>query len=322
MHEGSRKAIVAAFFANLGIAVAKFVAFLFTGAASMLAESIHSLADTGNQGLLMLGTKRANRPPDESHPFGYAMSRYFWAFVVALVLFSLGGVFAIYEGIDKLMHPHALESTTWAIVVLGFAIVLESYSFRTAWNETKPQLGGRSLMQFIRSTKSPELPVVLLEDTGALIGLVIAFTGLTLAVITDDARYDAAGSLAIGMLLVVVASILAIEMSSLLIGEGAEPEQVALIKAAIAQEPNVLELIHLRTMQLGPDDVLVAAKVAFDATLSFPEVAAAIDATELLIRKAVPEARMLFIEPDILRGLGEGASRQGGAAEQAESTDQ
>jgi cation diffusion facilitator family transporter len=301
VHEGSKKAIVAAFFANLGIAVAKFVAFLFTGAASMLAESIHSLADTGNQGLLMLGTKRASRPADESHPFGYSMSRYFWAFVVALVLFSLGGVFAMYEGIDKLLHPHEVESPVWAIGVLVFAIGLESYSFRTAWKETKPLLQGRSMMTFIRRSKSPELPVVLLEDTGALLGLVVALVGVITAAVTDNSRWDAAGSLAIGVLLVVIAIVLAIEMSSLLIGEAAEPDRVQEIKRIVNQHETSRSLVHLRTMHLGPDDIMVAAKVAFDPQLSLAEVARAIDSLEVEIRAVMPEAKMLFIEPDVQR---------------------
>ena len=301
MHEGSKKAIVAAFFANLGIAVSKFVAFLFTGAASMLAESIHSLADTGNQGLLMLGTKRASRPADESHPFGYSMSRYFWAFIVALVLFTLGGVFAIYEGTDKLLHPHELESPAWAISVLGFAVLLEGYSFRTALKEAKPLLRGKSMLAFVRRSKSPELPVVLLEDSGALLGLVIALSGVVAAVITGNPRWDAAGSLAIGILLVIIAVILAVEMSSLLIGEAADEEEVAALKVAIANGPHFKRLIHLRTMQLGPDDVLVAAKVEYSDTLSVHDLASAIDATEVHIRAAVPDAKMVFIEPDVYR---------------------
>ena len=270
-------------------------------AASMLAESIHSLADTGNQGLLMLGTKRANRPADESHPFGYSMSRYFWAFVVALVLFSLGGVFAIYEGIDKLLHPHDLESPAWAIGVLSFAIVLESFSFFTAWKEAKPLLDGRSILTFIRRSKSPELPVVLLEDTGALLGLVVALAGVVTAAITKNARWDAAGSLAIGILLVIIAIVLAIEMSSLLLGEAAAPERVQRIKDLVNAHTTSGSLIHIRTLHLGPDDILVAAKVAFDPRLSLSEVATAIDELEVEIRATMPEAKMLFIEPDVQR---------------------
>ena len=267
----------------------------------MLAESIHSIADTGNQGLLMLGTRRANRPPDESHPFGYSMSRYFWAFVVSLVLFTLGGVFAIYEGIDKLVHPHSLESPAWAIGVLGFATLLEAYSFRTAWNETKPLLRGDSLLAFVRRTKSPELPVVLLEDTGALFGLAIAFVGVVLATITDNPRFDAAGSLAIGILLVLIAGLLAVEMSSLLIGEAADADEIVALKAAIARGPHFERLIHLRTMQLGPDNILVAAKVAFDRTLTVAQLADAIDGIEVEIRAAVADVQMIFIEPDVYR---------------------
>jgi cation diffusion facilitator family transporter len=301
VHEGSKKAIVAAFAANLGIAISKLVAWFFTGAASMLAESIHSFADTGNQGLLLLGGRRARRAPDAEHPFGYGAARYFWAFIVALVLFSLGGLFAIYEGIDKLRHPHDLESPAWAIGVLGFAIVLESFSLRTAVRESKPQLRGRTYWTFIRRTKNPELPVVLLEDIGALCGLVFALSGVVIAHVTENARWDAAGSLAIGILLVVIAVILAIEMSSLLIGESAEPHDIAAIEAQIVGAPTVRRVIHLRTMQQGPDEITVATKVEFDAALDLAALARAIDDVESRIRTAVPTARLIFIEPDLYR---------------------
>src|SRR3954447_14833810 len=205
MHEGSKTAILAAFVANLGIALSKFAAFAITGAASMLAEAIHSLADTGNQGLLMLGGVRSRRPADEVHPFGYGTLRYFWAFVVALVLFSVGGLFAIFEGVEKLINPHELEDPRIAIAVLLVAVVLESFSLRTALKESRAERRNKSILQFVRRTKIPELAVVVLEDIGALIGLTFALTGVILASVLDESRWDAVGSLAIGILLVVIA---------------------------------------------------------------------------------------------------------------------
>lgn len=296
------KAIVAAFFANLGIAIAKFVAFFFTGASSMLAEGIHSLADTGNQGLLLFGGRRATRVASETHQFGYARARYFWSFIVALVLFSVGGLFAIYEGVEKFRHPHELDSPIWAFGVLIFAIVLETFSFRTAIVEARPLKKSLSWWQFIRRSKSPELPVVLLEDLGALIGLVIALGGVTLAVVTENARWDAVGSLTIGILLVVIASVLAVEMKSLLLGESADADTQARIEAAIGSTPSVRRLIHMRTEHLGPNELLLAAKVEFQHQLSVVEIAAAIDETEAAVRSSVPAATLIYIEPDILRG--------------------
>lgn len=301
MHEGSRRAIAAAFIANLGIAIAKFVAFLVTGAASMLAESIHSLADTGNQGLLFLGGARSQRAPTETHPFGFGRERYFWAFVVALVLFSLGSMFALYEGITKLIHPHELESPEWAFGVLGIAIVLESFSLRTAIREAAKVRGQRSWWQFIRTSKSPELPVVLLEDVGALVGLVFALLGVAVATVTDEPAFDAMGSVAIGLLLGVIAVVLAIEMKSLLIGEAASPEELAVIREAIETSPDVDRLIHLRTEHLGPEDLLVAAKVDLSPAAD-AAAAKAIDQVEARIRERVPSARVIFIEPDEFRG--------------------
>jgi cation diffusion facilitator family transporter len=300
VHEGSRRAIAAAFIANLGIAIAKFVAFLATGAASMLAESIHSLADTGNQGLLFLGGARARRAPSETHPFGYGRERYFWAFVVALVLFSLGSMFALYEGIAKLVHPHEIESPEWAFAVLGVAVVLESFSLRTAVHEAAKVRGKRTWWQFIRTSKSPELPVVLLEDVGALVGLLFALLGVAVATATDEPAFDAMGSIAIGLLLGVIAVTLAIEMKSLLIGESASPEEQVAIREAIETSPEIDHLIHLRTEHLGPEDLLVAAKVDLAASAD-AGTARAIDQVEARIRERVPHARVIFLEPDELR---------------------
>ena len=296
--EGTRRAIVAAFLANLGIAVSKFVAFAITGSASMLAEAIHSVADTGNQGLLFLGGRKSRRPPTDEHPFGYGTERYFWAFIVALVLFTLGGLFALGEGIDKLLHPKDLESPAVAFTVLGVAIVLESLSLRTARREASPNRRGRSWWRFIRTTKSPELPVVLLEDTGALVGLVFALIGISLAEITGNARWDAMGSIAIGALLVVIALVLVVEMKSLLIGESAGLRVEGLIRDAMLDGPDVTRIIHLRTLHVGPDDVLLAAKLEFTST-SIAELALAIDAVEARVRAASPTVRLIYLEPDL-----------------------
>lgn len=296
---GGTRAIIAALLANLGIAIAKFAGFLVTGASSMLAESIHSLADTGNQGLLILGGARARRAPDEAHPFGYGRDRYFWAFIVALVLFSVGGLFAIYEGEEKLRHPHEIDSPAWAIGVLFLAIVLESLSFRTAIREARPLRRGRSWWSFVRHAKSPELPVVLLEDLGALLGLVFALTGLTLATVTDEPRFDAMGSLAIGGLLVVIAVTLAVEMKSLLIGEAASREEIDALRDAMEAGDDVVRVIHLRTEHLGPEEVLVAGKVEFAQGLSTAALADAIDAAEVRARAAVPFRCVIYLEPDL-----------------------
>jgi cation diffusion facilitator family transporter len=300
VHEGSRKAIAAAFLANLGIAIAKFAGFAVTGAASLLAEAIHSVADTGNQALLFLGGHRARRRPTPEHPFGYGRERYFWAFIVALMLFSLGALFAIYEGIEKLIHPHELESVAVALAVLGVAIVLEALSFRTALVEAAVLKGDDSWWHFIRRSKSPELPVVLLEDTGALLGLMLAFVGVGAAELTGNPRWDALGSVGIGILLGVIAIVLAVEMKSLLIGESAAEPTEAAIRDAITDAPEVRRIIHLRTLHLGPDELLVAAKLDLDSS-TVPDVARAIDAAESRVRAAVPIARVIYLEPDLFR---------------------
>lgn len=289
---------MAAFLANAGIFVAKLVAFAVTGAASLLAEAIHSLADTGNQGLLFLGGSRSRQAPSETHPFGYGRERYFWAFVVALVLFSLGSLFAIYEGIQKLITPHEIDSPEWAFGVLGIAIVLESLSLRTAVVQASKMRGDVSWWRFIRTTKNAEIPVVLLEDIGALVGLVFALIGVTLATTTGDPTYDACGSIAIGILLGIIAFVLAREMKSLLIGEAASPDDQTLIRNAITSGPEITRLIHLRTEHLGPEDLLVAAKVAF-APDHQERAAQAIDTVEQRIRGSVPSARVVYLEPDV-----------------------
>lgn len=301
MHEGSRKAILAALLANLGIAIAKFVGFAFTRSAGMLAEAVHSVADSGNQGLLLLGGNRARRAPTPDHPFGYGRERYFWAFVVAVVLFTLGGAFAIYEGIDKLRHPHEPESLWWAVGILGVAIVMETFSFRTAIHESNKERAGVGWHQFIRRSKSPELPVVLLEDFGALVGLVLALGGVVAAKLTHNARFDAVGSLSIGVLLCAIAVVLAIEMKGLLIGESASARMLEHIAAAINGAPHVKGIIHLRTEHLGPDELLMGAKIEFSHSLTLTTLAEAINDVERRVRDVVPAARVIYIEPDIKR---------------------
>lgn len=298
---GGTRAVVAALAANLGIAVAKFVAFAFTRSSSMLAEGVHSLADSGNQVLLLVGGKRAERDATPEHPFGYGRERYIYGFLVSIVLFSVGGMFAIYEGYEKIAHPHELKNWYWAVGVLVFSIVLEGFSFRTAIKESNHHRGSLTWAQFIRRAKSPELPIVLLEDFGALIGLILALGGVGLAVATDDGVWDGVGTLCIGVLLVLIAIVLALETRSLLLGEAAGIETVREIEAAIVAGPDVERLIHMRTLHLGPEELLVAAKIAVRHDDTAADVARAIDAAEARIRAAVPIARAIYLEPDIYR---------------------
>ena len=302
--EVGTKAVVAALLANTGIAAAKFVGFVLTCSSSMLAEAIHSVADAGNQALLLLGVRRATKRPSAEHPFGYGRERYFWSFIVALVIFTLGAGFAIYEGIDKVRHPHEIKGLWWAVGILGVAIVLESLSFRTALREARPLRGEKNWWQFIRRSRSPELPVVLLEDFGALAGLALALAAVVLAHVTGNAVWDGIGTLCIGVLLGTIAVLLAIELQSLLIGEGALPEHRRQLLEAASATPGVRRVIHLRTQHLGPEELLVCLKVEFDAELDMPGLASAIDATEARLRTAVPIARVIYIEPDLLREEG------------------
>ncbi|BEP14666.1 cation diffusion facilitator family transporter [Acidothermaceae bacterium B102] len=297
--EGSTKAIVAALAANMGIAVSKFVAFAFTGSSSMLAEGVHSVVDSGNQVLLLVGGRRSRRTADEDHPFGYGPDRFFYAFVVALVLFSLGSLFAVYEGIEKVKNPHHVDSPVVAIAVLGVAIVLEGLSFRTAVREANPLRDGASWIGFIRHTKNPELPVVLLEDSGALVGLVFAMFGVVMADVTGNPRWDGVGTLAIGALLGLIALVLGFKMKSLLIGEGASAPDVAEIRAALLDDPIFRRVIHIRTLYLGPDEMLVAAKIAVDPAATLGQVALRIDAAEARVRALQPVAKVIYLEPDV-----------------------
>ncbi len=301
-HGESTGAIAAAFLANLGIAVAKFVGFLITGSSSLLAESIHSVADASNQGLLVLGGRRARRPPTPLHPFGYGRSRYFWAFVVAVVLFSLGGLFSMYEGYQKVTDPHEISSPAVAFAIFAVAIVFEAFALRTAVRHAQPERRGRSWVSYIRTSRSPELPVLLLEDSGALLGLVFATAGVTLALVTGNPVFDGLGTLAIGVLLVSIAIVLAIEMKSLLIGEAATPDMVSRIQVELEQGAEVHRVIHMLTQHLGPEELLVGARVEFDPSLSMSELAGAIDACEARVRAAVPIATVIYLEPDLSAG--------------------
>ncbi|MGY6658369.1 cation diffusion facilitator family transporter [Amycolatopsis sp. TRM77291] len=299
---GGTKAIIAALVANAGIAAAKFTGFLITGSSSMLAESVHSLADTSNQGLLLLGQKTSRRKATRTHPFGFGRDRYFYSFIVALMLFSLGSVFALYEGIHKISHPEELTSPLVAVGILVVAIGLECYSFYTAIQESKKIKGDAGWWAFIRQAKTPELPVVLLEDAGALFGLVFALGGVGLSVVTGNPVWDGIGTVTIGVLLGVIAIILIIEMKSLLIGEGASESDLDVIVDELAAG-KVERVIHIRTLYIGPDEMLVAAKLALVPGLETADIAQAIDDAESRVRAKVPTAKLIYLEPDLDRAL-------------------
>ena len=306
--EGGTRAVIAAMIANGGIALTKFGAYAITGSSSMLSEAIHSVADTGNQALLLIGGKRSLEAPDAEHQFGYGRRRYVYAFVVAIILFMLGGIFSLYEGWHKISHPEELNMVWVAYLVLFIAIGLESWSFKTAFTEANKSRGTRTLKEYIQDTRQPELPVVLLEDMGALLGLVLALFGITMAVVTGDARWDGVGSLAIGTLLLVIAVFLAFEMSGLLVGESALPEQEVAIRQALNAQPGVDSIIHMRTLHTGPDELLVAVKIGVRGALPSSELAVVIDEAEQRVRAAVPTAKWIYLEPDIERAQGESAA--------------
>jgi cation diffusion facilitator family transporter len=295
------RAVLAALAANLAIAATKFVAFVFTGSASLLAESAHSLADSGNQLLLLLGRARARRAEDEQHPFGFGAERYFYAFVVAVVLFTAGAVFSFYEALHKITHPEDVRSPLVAFVVLAAAIIAEALSLRTAVREASSQRAGHGWLAFIRRAKAPELPAILLEDVAAVTGLSFALAGVVLAVVTGNGVWDGAGSLAIAVLLACVAVLLAIEMKSLLIGEAASSEVTRAVVAALEDGPEVERVIHLRTMHMGPENLLIAAKIAVHHDETAAAIAAGIDAAERRVRAAVPIAGLIYLEPDLYR---------------------
>jgi cation diffusion facilitator family transporter len=312
---GGTRAIIAALGANLGIAATKFVAWLLTGSSSMLAESIHSVADSGNQALLLLGGKRSQRKATPEHPFGYGRERYIYAFIVAIVLFSVGGLFALYEAYHKWGHPEPITSWQWVpVTVLLVAIGLEGFSFRTAIVESNQTRGTTSWVSFVRRAKAPELPVVLLEDLGALIGLVFALFGVSMTLVTGNGKWDAVGTAAIGFLLVIIAIILAFETKSLLLGEGADPETVGRIESAVTGAPGIERIIHMKTLHLGPEELLVAAKVAVAPCETAAEVARHINDTEVRIRDAVPIARVIYLEPDVYDARAAGRPAEGGQA--------
>jgi cation diffusion facilitator family transporter len=297
--EGGTKAVIAALLANSGIAVTKFVAAGLSGSASMLAEGVHSVADAGNQVLLLVGGRRAKKAATETHPFGYGRERYVFAFVVAIILFSVGGMFSLYEGIHKLESHEEIRIPWLPLLVLSVAIVLESFSLRTAVIEANKARGDQSMISFIRHAKQPELPVILLEDIAALLGLVFAFAGVGLSLLTGNVIWDAIGTIAIGVLLIGVAIVLGIETKSLLVGEGASPADVTKIRAAFAGHKNVEAIIHMKTLYLGPDELMVAAKIAVPKATKATEIAKVINEVELAVREAVPLARVIYIEPDI-----------------------
>ena len=297
---GGTRTIVTALIANFTIAIAKFFGFVITSSSAMLAEAVHSLADTSNQALLLLGKKRSKKSPSAERPFGFGRERFFWAFVVSLVLFSLGSMYAVYEGIEKIRHPHEIESLWWALAILLFAMVMEAYAFQTAVKESRLYKGDHSWKSFIRRSRIPELPVVLLEDFGALMGLVFAFVCVLIADVTGNAVWDGIGTLSIGILLGLIAIILAIETKSLLIGEGALPEQSMRIENAITSSPEVSSLIDMRTEYLGPETLLVAAKIEFSGETSPSDISADVDTIENRIREVEPLAKIIYLEPGSL----------------------
>lgn len=299
--EGGTKAVVAALIANTGIAIAKFVAFAFTGSSSMMSEGIHSVADSCNQVLLLIGGRRAKRKPDEQHQFGYGRTRYVYGFIVAIILFLVGGLFAFTEGLHKVQHPEPLRDVWWAVGVLVFAILLEAYSLSTAVKEANKSRGKRSMLKFVRESRQPELPVILLEDIGAMVGLVLALIGVSAAIVTGNGVWDGLGSMGIGALLIIIAVFLAFEMASMLIGESALPADDSRIRKALEETPDVHRVIHMKTLHVGPDDLLVAAKFEIESSDTGAEIAKTIDAAERNVRAVVPTATYIYLEPDLFR---------------------
>ncbi|MGY0501248.1 cation diffusion facilitator family transporter [Nocardia sp. FBN12] len=297
----SKVAILAALGANAGIMIAKFIGAFITGSSSMLAEAVHSVADTGNEALLLVGRNRAEQPADTLHPFGYSRNRYFYSFVVALVLFVMGSLFAINEAIHKIRFPEEIESAWVAIAILGVSLILESASFVTARKQSALLKGKSSWWHFIRNTRNPELPVVLLEDAGAITGLMFALAGVSLSMITGDAVWDGVGTLFIGLLLGVNAVILIVETKSLLIGEGATAKDDTAIRSALLADPRVERVIRMQTQYLGPQDLLINAKIALHAGLDITQVAEVIDSADDRIHAAVPNTSTVYLEPDVFK---------------------
>jgi cation diffusion facilitator family transporter len=288
---GSTKVVVAALLANAGIAIAKGIAAAVTGSGAMLAETIHSVADSGNQALLLLGAKRAKRPPDAQHPFGYGSERYFWAFIVAMVLFSLGSLFSLYQGTLKVIHPEPIESVGWAIGVLITGFFLEGASFVVAHRAVTKARAGRGFWHYFAHAKDPSLPLVYLEDFGALVGLLVALIGVCLSKYAGIAIADGLATVLIGLLLGVIAVILARRCHRLLIGEAASPSDARAILAAALETDGIDEVLELKTLQIGPEFVIVGLEIRLSGG---PE---AIDRLEALIRERVPSAKYIAVEP-------------------------
>jgi cation diffusion facilitator family transporter len=302
---GTTRAVLAALFGNLGVAVSKFVAWMLTGSSAMLAETLHSVADTGNQVFLLLGLRLGRKPPDERHPFGYGRERYFWAFIVALSIFSVGGLFSIVEGIRKINHPHPITNAFVSYIALGIAFALEAYVLRIAWKEFKHwrELNPGPLWRSLRTSKSPTILVVLFEDSAALLGILVAAIGITLTLLTDDSVYDGLASLVIGLILLAAAGFIGWRTRGLLIGEAASEADRERIRAAVAGVPEVARVLETLTLHLGPEDVLVNINVNFKDGLTTDDLERAVDAIETRIRAAVPTARRIFIEAESLRGI-------------------
>jgi cation diffusion facilitator family transporter len=294
-----RRSVIAALAANTAIAVAKFAAALISGSSAMLAEALHSVADTGNQGLLLFGLKRAERPPDEGHPFGHGKARFFWALFVAVSLFTVGGGFSIWQGVHGLISGHEPPDPKVALIVIGLAICFEGYAWRTAYQQLDATRRGRGNLAALRHSKDPEVLTVLAEDTAAISGLLVAAVGISLSALTGEAAFDAAASVIIGLILLVVAFLLGRENAQLLIGEGVDPQSRAEIERAIEEVDGVDGLIELLTMHLGPDEVLVTADVRFRDDLSTEEIARTVDRVEEAIREVAPEATRIYVEPEI-----------------------
>ena len=300
MHEQDpRRSVLAALGANTAIAIAKFAAAALSGSAAMLAEALHSVADTGNQALLLLGLKRAKEPPDEEHPFGHGKARFFWGLVVAMSLFTVGGGFSIWQGIEGLINGHEPPDAKIAFVVIALAICFEGYAWHTAYQQLDEQRRGRGIVDALRNSKDPEVLTVLAEDTAAISGLLVAALGIGLSALTGEAAFDAAASVGIGLILLVVAFLLGRENAKLLIGEGIDPQIREEIERAIRGVDGVEGLIELLTMHLGPEEVLVTADVRFSDDLSTEEIARTIDRVEEAIREVAPEATRIFVEPEI-----------------------
>jgi cation diffusion facilitator family transporter len=299
--QGSHRVVVAALLINLLIAAFKFVAAFFSRSSAMLAEACHSLADTTNQIFLLIGMRRSARPPDEEHPFGYGPETYFWAFMVALSIFALGGGFSVHEGIEKILHRHhpgeALGDPRWAYAILGVSIVLESYSLIVAMREFRHIRAGRGIRRTLSEARDPTVLTIMFEDVAALFGLGVALAGILLTHVTGNVVYDGAASVLVGVALGAVAFVLARDAKSLLIGEGMPAADLEKIRRIVQAHPDVLDIIHLRTMHLGPEEVMLAIKIRFVATLDVRALEIKINDIEAALRAELPRLRRIYVEP-------------------------